>query len=76
MAYFEDNLPFVQKKQTTIRKLYTYIKMKNFNLHTICQLQTQRNEWTGVSVFSIISNPATFNYGKVDYNKLEDTDVG
>ena len=69
VAYFEDNLLFVQKKQTTIRKLYTYIKMKNFNLHTINLLPQLSNKiWAGNCMFSS---------QEVDYtSKLEDTDVG
>jgi hypothetical protein len=51
--------------------------MKTLTQHTICNLQSQRNEWAGISMFSAISNPATFNYGKVDYsNRLEDINKG
>ena len=53
--------------------------MKTLTLHTNNQLPTQRCEWTGISMFSAISNPVALNLGKVDYistNKLEDTDVG
>ena len=74
MAYFEIELLFNKNElNKNIRYLYT---MKTLTQHTICQLQTQRNEWAGISMFSAITNPATFNYGKVDYSKLEDTDVG
>jgi hypothetical protein len=52
--------------------------MKTLNLHTICSLATQRNEWQGIGMFSTIANPAVLNLGKVDYidTKLRDTDVG
>ena len=52
--------------------------MKTLNIHTICNLQPQRNEWTGIGMFSTIANPAVLNLGKVDYigKKLRDTDVG
>ena len=68
----------------TKNKKITYIllnkkQMKTLNLHTNNQLPTQRCEWTGISMFSAIANPAVLNLGKVDYistNKLEDTDVG
>ena len=53
--------------------------MKTLTQHTICNLQPQRNEWTGNGMFSTIANPAVLNLGKVDYisTKLEDdTDVG
>jgi hypothetical protein len=53
--------------------------MKTLTLHTINQLPTQRCEWTGIRMFSVIANPATLNFGKVDYistKMLEDTDVG
>ena len=66
---FEDKLLFYFKKQTIIRKLYIYIQMKNFNLHTICTLPQLSNKiWAGISMF---------NSQEVDYTgKLEDTDVG
>jgi len=66
---FEDKLLFFFKKQTIIRKLYIYIQMKNFNLHTICTLPQLSNKiWAGNSMF---------NSQEVDYtNRLEDTDVG
>jgi hypothetical protein len=51
--------------------------MKTLTQHTICNLQSQRNEWASISMFSAITNPATFNYGKVDYsNQLEDINKG
>jgi hypothetical protein len=48
--------------------------MKTLTQHTICSLSTQRNEWTGIGMFSAIANPATLNLGKVDYisTKLEE----
>jgi hypothetical protein len=41
--------------------------MKTLTLHTNCNLQPQRNEWTGIGMFSTIANPAALNLGKVDY---------
>jgi hypothetical protein len=50
--------------------------MKTLTLHTNCSQPSLRNEWTGISMFSAITNPA-FNLGKVDYisTKLEDTHI-
>ncbi len=52
--------------------------MKTLTLHTNNQLPTQRCEWTGISMFSAIANPAVLNLGKVDYisTKLEDDNWG
>ena len=77
MVYFEIELLFF--KQTNDYYFFRYIlTMKTLNLHTICSLATQRNEWQGISMFSTIANPAVLNLGKVDYigKKLRDTDVG
>ena len=41
--------------------------MKTLNLHTNYQLPTQRCEWTGISMFSAIANPANLYNGKVDF---------
>ena len=58
---------------------YTYYyktKMKTLTLHTICSQPSLRNEWTGLSMFTAISNRPAFNtnLGKVDYisTKLEE----
>ena len=52
--------------------------MKTLTLHTNCNLQPQRNEWTGIGMFSTIANPAALNLGKVDYisTQLEDINKG
>jgi hypothetical protein len=52
--------------------------MKTLTQHTICNLQPQRNEWTGIGMFSTIANPAALNLGKVDYisTGLEDIILG
>jgi hypothetical protein len=50
--------------------------MKTLTLHTICSQRSLRNEWTGLSMFSAITNNPAFNtnLGKVDYisTKLEE----
>ena len=66
LAYFEIELLFLLK--TNDYYFFRYIlTMKTLNLHTICSLATQRNEWQGIGMFSTIANPAVLNLGKVDY---------
>jgi len=77
MVYFEIELLFYLKN---VLKQNSYIlitenKMKTLNLHTNYQLPTQRCEWTGIGMFSAISNPANLYNGKVDFisTQLGDT---
>jgi hypothetical protein len=54
--------------------------MKTLTLHTNCSQRSLRNEWTGLGMFSAITNNPAFNTieSKVDYigTTLEDINKG